>query len=97
MTQLLLSYPSSARWKRAGTSQESAEKINPRVPTIRERVLAALRVTPGTPDEISDWLGESILTVRPRCSELLRLGKVKETGERRPNRSGHSANVLAAI
>ena len=36
---------------------------------------------------------KSVLSIRPRVSELHRLGLVHETGERRRNESGHRAAV----
>ena len=48
---------------------------------------------PGTPDEIAERLGLSILSVRPRFSELNRLGLIEQTSEKRSNNSGHRAGV----
>ena len=50
-----------------------------------------------TADEVAGRLGLSILSVRPRISELTRLGKVRDSGHRRRNTSGKNAIVWAAI
>jgi predicted transcriptional regulator len=46
-----------------------------------------------TADEIADELNRSILSIRPRFSELLRQGLIRDTGVRRGNQSGCSAKV----
>jgi predicted HTH transcriptional regulator len=87
-------YPKSAGFKRSGTSQDAAEIIRPKVITLRDQVLAALKsLGPMTPDECAAHLGKSVLGVRPRLSELMRLGLICESGDRRPNASGLKANV----
>jgi hypothetical protein len=65
--------------------------------TVRKEVLDFLRERPGgaTADEIAAAIGRSILTVRPRVSELKRLGAFVDSGERRANASGHAAAVMA--
>ena len=46
-----------------------------------------------TADEIAAKLGQSVLAVRPRVSELFHAGLIEKTGERRPNASGLNAYV----
>tara|TARA_A200000159_G_scaffold60004_1_gene55594 strand:+ start:170 stop:400 length:231 start_codon:yes stop_codon:yes gene_type:complete len=46
-----------------------------------------------TADEIAFHLNLSILSIRPRISELNTLGMIEKTGERRKNESGNSAHV----
>jgi len=48
-----------------------------------------------TPDECATRLGLSILSIRPRFTELKRLGQIVATGDRRANRSGKSASVFS--
>jgi predicted ArsR family transcriptional regulator len=50
-----------------------------------------------TADEIATELGESVLSVRPRVSELRALGEIEETGERRVNESGRRAIVWRTV
>ena len=61
----------------------------------RALVLAVLAAIPSglTADEIAAKLGESVLAVRPRVSELFHAGLIEKTGERRPNASGLNAYV----
>lgn len=52
-------------------------------------------VDPGmTADEISAELGESVLSIRPRCTELLQRGVIERTGERRRSSTGRMQHVL---
>ena len=63
--------------------------------SIRERVFDCVAFSEGlTPDEVAERLALSVLTVRPRCSELVRLGRFVDSGERRANDSGRLAKVL---
>jgi hypothetical protein len=49
-----------------------------------------------TADELAGRLGESILTVRPRVSELRAARLIEATTERHRNESGHAAIVWIA-
>lgn len=62
-------------------------------PLVRERCLAALTDAALTADEIAERTGDSILTVRPRVTELAKAGKIVKTPLRRPNSSGKMAAV----
>lgn len=88
-------YPHHPGHQDGNTSREAAEKIAPRADFLKAKVLAALHVRPMTPDEIAASLGESILAIRPRCTELKALGLVVATPETRRNASGCRARVLA--
>ena len=65
------------------------------IATIREQVFDCLWFSDGlTPEEVAARLGLSVLTVRPRCSELMRRGRIVDSGTRRVNASGRKAKVL---
>jgi hypothetical protein len=89
-------YPLTPGYKTTGTSEEAARAMETTAPTLRSRALAALQERDMTPDEVAAVLGESVLAVRPRCTELVRLGLAEKTGQRRQNASQMSANVLRA-
>jgi predicted transcriptional regulator len=91
-----VTYPQSPGWKEDTTSREAAEAIESHADTIRARVLQALREWPLTADETAYAIEESILTVRPRVTELFKDGRIFRTGERRLNRSGREAHVYRA-
>lgn len=87
-------YPDRPGYTDLACSLDAATNIKMSVATIREIVMAALRVRNMTPEEISDHTGIHFLNVRPRCTELKRLGVVRHTGARRPNRTGGSSSEL---
>lgn len=67
---------------------------------FRDRTHDALRrFGPSTADELAEKMRASILTIRPRVSELARDGKITDTGARRPSISGKPSIVwkLAAL
>lgn len=79
-----------------GTSDRAAEMIEQHAPTLRERILATIRER--GPIGLTDDEGETILgiiaqTYTPRRGELVRAGKVRDSGERRPTSSGRPAAV----
>jgi len=91
-----LSYPASPGFKENTTSKEAAEAVAPDAATMRASALFYLGQNyPGgfTADEVASGLGLSVLSIRPRISELNNAGKIERTGERRKNQSGHSAIV----
>ena len=93
-------YDSEAGYKVNGPSQEAAETIQPRAALLRELVLDAFKLTEKafkgdgmTADEAAALIGESILSIRPRLSELVSKGQLVDTGTRRKNASGRPATV----
>jgi DNA-binding transcriptional ArsR family regulator len=77
------------------TRREAREAIAERVPRLRQAVLEALRKRPMTADEVAEAIGESILAVRPRVTELHNDGILYDSGKRRPNASGRNAIIWA--
>lgn len=91
-------YPQKPGHKRSGTSKEAAQIIAPKEKTLREQVLDMIKATgPMTPDECAGKMGKTVLSIRPRFSELALNGLIIETGERRSNSSGLKANVYKAV
>ncbi|WLB19369.1 hypothetical protein ACE102_01245 [Bradyrhizobium sp. vgs-9] len=89
-----MSYPNSPGFKSRGTSSMAARRVAPHASALRDRVYAFLKSNyPAsfTADEVADRLGASILSVRPRVTELLREGGIIKTTSRRKNVSGMSA------
>ena len=93
----LLDYPNHPGAKRLGTSSDAAHAIAPRSKTLRDKCLALIREYPRTADECADKLNESVLAIRPRVTELFKLGHIAESGLRRKNASGASAIVWRAV
>jgi hypothetical protein len=88
-------YPHSPGFRDQDTSLKAAEATLPRAQLLRDRVLVQLRRGNFTADECAARMGESILSVRPRFTELKKLGLIRDTGDRRSNESGQTAKVWA--
>lgn len=85
--------------ERGGTSEQAAKKMVGAACVLRNVVLYQIRLSAGrglTADEIAGNINVSILSVRPRVSELHKLGEIKKSGERRRNESGLNAAVWVA-
>jgi hypothetical protein len=92
-----MSYPNSPGFKAPGPSQQAARAMSGTAKTLRARVLECFRNSPAglTADEAAAQLGETVLAIRPRVTELHRLGEIRATAMRRPNSSGMMATVWA--
>lgn len=76
------------------TSKDAARAVAPRVGPLQQRVLAALALAADIPDALAVRLGEDRLSIRPRFTELAKLGLIEKTGERRLN---GSSGLKAAV
>lgn len=90
------SYPDAPGFKAQSTSFAAAVGMAPKAGTLRERVLAAIRLKPGTPEEIAKRLHEPVMNIRPRCSELLAKGLIANSGLTREAMGGRQAIVWQA-
>lgn len=95
--QDLFTYPRAAGWKRDGTSRDAAKKMGRRAPLLRDALLGLLKGAALTADEAAVKLGKSVLSIRPRASELLAMGLIYDTGKTRKNDSGVQATVWRAV
>lgn len=85
-------YPVDAGWTEPTTSREAAATVD--ASGLRFEVLTCLTSHGAmTADECAHWLDQSVLTIRPRFSELRALGVIEDTGERHMNTSGRRAAV----
>lgn len=86
-------YPYAAGYCDTDTSRAAAATVD--AATIRAQVLQTFRTVGAmTADECAERMDMSVLTIRPRCTELKRLGHLHDSGKRRPNASGKSAMIL---
>ena len=97
----LFAYPLSPGFKTGGTSRDAALAVSSRASILRERVhaeIAAAGLSGLTADQVAARLGESVLSVRPRLSELYHASppRIVPTGERRTNDSRLKAKVWRA-
>lgn len=86
-------YPESPGYKDDDTSRQAAREIAPEVVTLRDLVLTELRRRSGTADEIAERLYKTPFAIRPRLTELCRIGFVEKTLLKAKNRSGKWARV----
>ena len=91
-----MTYPQSPGFKAGGTSAQAAFESKETAETLRGAVLDALANNDLTADECAGAMGKSILSIRPRFSELLAIGAIRDTGQRRTNASGKRAIVWTA-
>lgn len=76
------------------TSVSAAKAATPAMTARRATVLRAIiQHGPATQEQIADRLAWPIQSVNPRVNELARLNLIRDTGERRPTRSGKRAAV----
>lgn len=87
-------------YKGTDTSRDAAEQVAAMpAACVRARVLKAISGSGDgglTADQVAQALGLSVLTVRPRVSELRTSGLIVDKRERRKNASGKSAVVWVA-
>lgn len=91
-------YPLAPGFKEPRTSRNAAEGFGrARASSLRDRVLAAIAAAGAdglTADETATKIGATQFAVRPRLSELHKLGKIRRNGDAtRPNESGVDAAV----
>ena len=93
-------YPIEAGTKTLdGPSRETAKDLNKRnqPQKLRTKVIATLELFGSmTADECAEKMSESVLSIRPRFSELSRLGKIYKTGQLRPSSTGNNQTVWRA-
>ena len=81
------------------TSRDAAHAIRKHLPAIESRVLVHLSgmANGATNDELEVVLGLIGSTVRPRIVELRDRGLVRDSGKRRPTRTGRNAIVWEVV
>ena len=91
-------YPHDPGYKARDTSREAAESAKPTAAYLRAKVLDVIEHSNGlTADECAGRMRLTPFSTRPRCTELSRLGLIRDSGARRENVSGKTAIVWMAI
>jgi predicted ArsR family transcriptional regulator len=90
-------YPGTPGYKEGTTSRAAAEAMEPSAESLRGMVLEALTWKWMTADEVAEQIGQTVLAIRPRCSELRVMGLIEPSGERRQNISGREAHVWRRV
>lgn len=89
-------YPDHPGHKARDTARNAAAGIEPKAKSLRARVYDAIRAEPGTPEQIAERLGEPVMNVRPRISELSARSLVTDSGRRGEAMGGRRAIVWEA-
>lgn len=95
----LSNYPNTPGYRRTDTSQAAAIAMLPRVGTLQEAVLNALRDRgPLATFEIAEAIGKSYRSVQPRTSELRAGELIRDSGQRKTDPdTGRDTIVWAAV
>jgi len=89
-----MKYPADPGHKDRGASLDAAATIEPKSKTLQRAIMSTWSAAESwTTDEMATRLGESVLAIRPRFTELKLQGKIRKTDRRRKNNSGLSATV----
>ena len=83
-----LKYPKKPGYKEHSTSKQAAEEITVRSRKLRVKTLEVIKRKGSygaTPEEVSEILSESILSIRPRFTELKINGDIVNSGNKRRN------------
>lgn len=89
-------YPNAPGFKTPGTSSAAAESIKPRAATLREQVFALLKQEALSADQCATKLGVTVLSARPRVSELHKMGLIEKLPVTATNNSGLQAHIWRA-
>jgi predicted HTH transcriptional regulator len=85
-------YPDKPGFKARDTSRDAAAKAEPASAILRAQCFSIIRQRgPITADECAAIMDKSVLSIRPRFSELAVYGSIKDSGTRHKNASGRSA------
>lgn len=94
----LFAQPGLARADGPDTMKQAARDIGHVSGELRARALAHIEAAGGaTCDEVEVGTGMSHQTASARIRELRQLGSVRDSGQRRPTRSGRKAIVWEAV
>jgi len=89
-TRTLPTYPEIPGSRPTVTSEKAARQVKTRSKVAQDQILALLDAHgPLTADECAELLGYRILFMRPRMSELKKMGKVIESGITRMSSEGN--------
>jgi predicted ArsR family transcriptional regulator len=95
-----MAYPDSPGWKAQGPSRDAATAVTSHAKNLRDRVHGFLQEqypSAYSADQIAARLGETILSVRPRVSELHKAQLIEAAAGRSKNQSGMTANCWRAM
>lgn len=93
-------YPDAPGHRDVDTSVAAAADVTPSLGRLQRMAETAIRQAGAaglTADELAGCLDMERWSIQPRTSELRRKGRIRDSGQRRPNRTGKRAIVWVAI
>lgn len=91
-------YPKIAGHRRTKTSKQAARRVQSRTERAREQIMSLLDAHGAlTADECAELLGYRILFMRPRMSELKKMGMVIESGIVRLSSEGANSAAFKGV
>jgi hypothetical protein len=92
-------YPDAPGHRNVDTSIAAADALAPKLGRLQRMAETAIRdagLYGLTADELAARLDMDRWSIAPRTSELKRKGRIRDSGQRRPNRTGKQAIVWIA-
>jgi predicted HTH transcriptional regulator len=89
-------YPNHPGYKVAGPSKEAADKMATKAPNLRDQALSIFKQHHRlglTADELAHLLNVSVLSIRPRLTELVHMNVIEDSGQRRKNNFNSNVTV----
>ena len=89
-------YPDAPGHRNVETSIAAADALAPKLGRLQRMAAGAIRDAGAqghTADELAARLGMDRWSIQPRTSELRRMGRIRDSGRRRPNATGKQAIV----
>lgn len=93
------SYPDAPGHRGVETSIAAAQALAPKLGPLQRMAEKAIREAGKgglTADELAERLDKDRYSIQPRTSELRRKGLIRDSGQRRKNRTGKQAIVWVA-
>lgn len=93
---LTQTYPNHPGYKVSGPSKEAADKVASKAPNLRDQAVAIFKQHHRlglTADELAFLLNVSVLSIRPRLTELVHMNVIEDSGQRRKNNFNSNVTV----
>ena len=92
----MATYPDTPGHRNVETSIDAANALAPKLGRLQRMAEGAIRDAGWlglTADELAARLDLDRWSIQPRTTELRRMGRIRDSGQRRPNRTGKAAIV----
>jgi predicted HTH transcriptional regulator len=92
-------YPHSAGFQKDDCSKEAAHNVNRTLSERQKLVFNALKshANGATSEEIAQALDKPALSVKPRLTELLLMGKIRKSGKKGKTQLGGNCHIWVVV